>query len=72
MPRIRALTATVENMERCKDVPGVFAYDRSTGDRFSATPGAYWHSDGSPERQDDGRPMILAREVCEIVPVIPS
>ncbi len=72
MPRIIALTATVENMERVADQRGVVIFDRSTGDQWSATPGDYFYRPRNrPFLDGEGRVQILARQVSMIEPVLP-
>jgi hypothetical protein len=71
MPRIIALTATVENMRRV-GAPGVIAYDRSNGDEYSATPGDYfWMPEREAPIDQNGRPLILVRRETHMVPVLP-
>lgn len=81
MPRIIALTATRANMERVAGVPGIFVYDRETGDRYSASSGDYFtrgmheplYTEGARHSSETwsstGAVCILARAKCEIVPV---
>lgn len=63
------LLATPENMEKCKDIPGVVALDMETGNEFSADAGDYFMfgpSDiirGGIERKE----LILAVKVCNWV-----
>lgn len=66
------MNATPENM-RLYARPGMFAYDLTTDERFSATAGDYfWQPDTEPLTGADGAPLILAVERCEIVEVNPS
>ena len=45
-----------------------FAYSPVTDERYSATPGDYWHmEDDDVLRDSEDNPMILVFEVCELV-----
>lgn len=74
MPRLIALTATPANMRKFGDWPAnVHAFDRSTGEQWSASAGDYFmHKDTDALLQRDNRPMILARTVTTIEPVFPA
>lgn len=53
------LLATIENMEKCKDIPGVIMLDQY-GNEFSANPGDYfYHSKSYGPIETDGVPNIL-------------
>ncbi len=52
--------ATVANMRKYREVPGVLAYSPTTGEEYSANPGDYWdHELDSPLTDSNGAAMIL-------------
>jgi hypothetical protein len=60
--------ATRENMRKYAGLPGVFAYSPTTGEQYSATPGDYfWLPEGEVLTDSDGEPMVLARQVVQVV-----
>jgi hypothetical protein len=60
------LLATPENMEKCKDIPGVVAFDLKSGDTFSADRGDYWDQPASEPIHGE-ECMILVVKVCKWV-----
>ena len=60
------LLATIENMKRCKDIPGVVALD-SEGNEFSANPGDYFWLNDKPLEDSNDEFLILAVKVCKYV-----
>jgi hypothetical protein len=57
------MIATISNMERCKDIPGVVMLD-SDGNEWSATPGDYfWITHNKPLLDANNEPMVLAKQV---------
>lgn len=64
------LTATPANMRRAEHIPGVFALNPLTGERFSATAGDYFaQRDDAPLTGEQGETLVLAIEHSEIVPL---
>jgi hypothetical protein len=63
------MLATPANMRKLRHIdyraPAavVFAYSPRTYERYSATPGDYWHmADDEPLLDENGEPMVLAFE----------
>jgi len=63
------LLATPENMEKCKDIPGVVVLDIETGEECNAASGNYFDyaQDRPIGRSVRGCPLVLAVSVCKWV-----
>jgi hypothetical protein len=60
------LVATVANMRRCENVPGVFMLDIN-GQESSATAGDYFMYGEDEVLETDGEPNILVTRHCYLV-----
>jgi hypothetical protein len=72
-PSTPAMLATIENMQAWAgpDNRDVFAYSPTTGEQFSADAADYWNAPAGWAMTDsEGEPMILARRVETIAPLL--
>ena len=61
------MIATIENMERCKGVRGVFMVD-SLGNEWTADPSNYpMHTGLGPLLDENDEPMVLVRRISKLV-----
>ena len=65
------MLATPRNMSKVADRVGVMAWSPNTGESYSATAGDYWNRPpDEPLLDSESEPMILAREVTTIEPIL--